>query len=57
VEESTKLLTFNDLDARSAKEHVDLQQVWEAWKDADHLRRHSFLGTMGWESRSEREYL
>lgn len=32
-------------------------QLWDAWADADDLRRHSFLGSMNWEDRNGKKYL
>ena len=51
------MMNYNELDARVVREKVDMTQLWEAWISADDLRRHSFIGTMGWEERSGKEYL
>lgn len=50
-------MNFNDLDARTARERINAVQVWEAWLEAEDLRRHSFLGTMAFEPRSGKDYL
>jgi len=50
-------MNFNELDARTIRERVDMAQLWDAWITADDLRRHSFLGSLGWEERSGHEYL
>lgn len=34
-----------------------MAQLWDAWISADDLRRHSFRGYIGWETRSGHEYL
>jgi hypothetical protein len=34
-----KMMNFNDLDARSVREKVDMTQLWEAWINADDPRR------------------
>lgn len=54
---NTKMMNYNELDARTLRERVDMAQLWQAWIAADDLRRHSFLGSMGFEWRSGREYL
>ncbi|MYA88194.1 MAG: hypothetical protein F4X97_07040 [Boseongicola sp. SB0662_bin_57] len=51
------MMGFTDLDARVIKERIDMTQLWDAWIEADDLRRHSFLGSMNWESRNGRQYL
>lgn len=50
-------MLFNVLDARTARERINLAQVWNAWIEAEDLRRHSFLGTMGFETRDSKDYL
>lgn len=50
-------MLFNDLDQRIARERINLTQVWTAWIEAEDLRRHSFLGTMGFETRDGKDYL
>lgn len=50
-------MNYSDLDARTIRERIDMAQLWDAWIEADDLRRHSFRGTIGWEVRSGREYL
>lgn len=51
------MMNFNELDARLVREKVDMAQLWEAWIAADDLRRHSFVGSIGWEERSGKQYL
>lgn len=51
------MMMFNDLDARTIRERVDMAQLWTAWSEADDLRRHSFAGFLGWEVRNGRDYL
>ena len=51
------MMKFNDLDPRSARENVNLAQIWEPWIEAEDLRRHSYLGTMGYQRRNDTEYL
>jgi hypothetical protein len=34
-----------------------MSQLWDAWIAADDLRRHSFRGSLGWETRSGHDYL
>lgn len=51
------MMNYNDLDARTIREKTDMSQLWDAWIDADDLRRHSFRGSLGWEERSGRDYL
>lgn len=51
------MMNYNELDARTIRERVDMAQLWDAWISADDLRRHSFRGFLGWEVRSGREYL
>lgn len=51
------MMEFNDLDARVVRERIDMAQLWNAWSEADQLRRHSFLGSMNWETRNGRQYL
>ena len=53
----TKMMSYNQLDARTVRERVDMAQLWDAWITADDLRRHSFRGSIGWEIRNGREYL
>jgi hypothetical protein len=53
----TKMMIYNQLDARTVRERVDMAQLWDAWITADDLRRHSFRGSIGWEVRNGREYL
>lgn len=48
-------MLFNELDHRVARERINLSQVWQAWIEAEDLRRHSFLGTMAFEQRDIRE--
>ncbi len=36
-------MLFNELDHRVARERINLSQVWQAWIEAEDLRRHSFL--------------
>ena len=48
---------FNELDNRTARERINLSQVWQAWIEAEDLRRHSFLGTMTFEQRDKTDYL
>lgn len=48
---------FNELDHRIARERINLSQVWDAWIEAEDLRRHSFLGTMAFEQRDDTDYL
>lgn len=50
-------MNFNDLDARVVRERVNAVQIWQAWVEAEDLRRHSFLGTMAFETRSGKDYL
>lgn len=50
-------MNYNELDARTIRERVDMAQLWDAWISADDLRRHNFQGSLGWEVRSGREYL
>ena len=51
------MMNYNELDARVVRERVDMTQLWDAQITADDLRRHSFLGSIGWEERSGKEYL
>jgi hypothetical protein len=51
------MMNYNELDARTIRERVDMAQLWAAWIVADDLRRHSFRGSLGWEARSGHEYL
>lgn len=53
----TNMMNYNELDARTIRERVDMSQLWDAWISADDLRRHSFRGSLGWEVRSGHEYL
>lgn len=53
----TKLMYFNDLDARAAREQINMTQLWQAWLEAEDQRRHSFLGFLDWEERSGHDYL
>lgn len=50
-------MLFKELDLRIARERINLSQNWEAWIEAEDLRRHSFLGTMGFEQRDGADYL
>ena len=50
-------MNYNNLDARTIRERVEMSQLWDAWITADDLRRHSFRGSLGWEVRSGHEYL
>ncbi len=34
-----------------------MAQFWNAWSETESLRRHSFLGSMNWETRNARHYL
>lgn len=56
-ESVTKMMNYNDLDARTIREKTDMSQLWDAWINADDLRRHSFRGSLGWEKRNGRDYL
>ena len=51
------MMEFNDLDARVVRERIDMAQLWNAWSEADHRRRHSFAGSMNWETRNGKQYL
>ena len=51
------MMEFNDLDARVVRERIDMVQLWNAWGEADQRRRHSFAGSMNWETRSGKQYL
>ena len=51
------MMNYNDLDPRTIREKTDMSQLWDAWINADDLRRHSFRGSLGWEERSGRNYL
>jgi hypothetical protein len=51
------MMNYNDLGARTIRERIDMTQLWDAWIEADDLRRHSFRGSIGWEVRDGREYL
>ena len=51
------MMDYTDPDARIIKERVDMLQLWNAWVEADELRRHSFLGSMNWEDRNGKQYL
>lgn len=51
------MMYFNNLDARAVRERVNQRQLWEAWLEAELTRRHSFMGSLDWESRNDREYL
>lgn len=50
-------MIFNDLDHRIARERINAVQIWEAWLAAEDLRRHSYLGSMGFEHRGAVDYL
>lgn len=50
-------MIFNELSHRIARERINAAQIWESWIEAEDLRRHSFLGTMGFEQRDGTEYL
>lgn len=52
-----KPILFRELDNRIARERINLAQVWSAWIEAEDSRRHSYLGTLGFELRSGKEYL
>ena len=51
------MMFFNNLDARAVRERIDMAQIWEAWREAEAQRRHSFVGFLDWEARNGREYL
>lgn len=51
------MMQYNGLDARTIRERVDMTQLWDAWIEADDLRRHSFRGSIRWEDRNGRDYL
>ena len=51
------MMEFNDLDARVVRERIDMVQLWNAWSEADQRRRHSFVGSMNWETRNGKQYL
>ena len=53
----TKMLYYNNLDARSVRERVNMEQIWTAWLEAEQRRRHSFTGFLDWEKRSGKDYL
>ncbi|MDE0523445.1 MAG: nucleotidyltransferase domain-containing protein [Boseongicola sp.] len=40
-----------------ARERIDMTQLWNARSEADQRRRHSFAGSMNWETRNGRQYL
>lgn len=48
---------FKELSHRIARERINLAQLWDAWIEAEDLRRHSFLGSMGFEQRDGSDYL
>ncbi len=50
-------MLFNELDNRTARERINLSQVWQTWIETEDLRRHSFLGTMAFEQRDGTDYL
>jgi hypothetical protein len=50
-------MQFSDLSHRILRERINLSQAWEAWIDAEDMRRHSFLGSMGFEARDGKDYL
>lgn len=50
-------MLFKELDNRLARERINLVQIWSAWIEAEDLRRHSFLGSMGFEQRDGSDYL
>ncbi|WP_242468957.1 GSU2403 family nucleotidyltransferase fold protein [Rhodovulum adriaticum] len=50
-------MVFNDLDARSARERIDMAQIYETWLETETQRRHSFTGFLDWEERNGRQYL
>lgn len=50
-------MLFKELDHRIARERINLAQIWDAWIEAEDLRRHSFLGSMGFEQRDGSDYL
>ena len=43
TQRDNKPMLFNELDQRVARERINLSQVWQAWIEAEDLRRHSFL--------------
>lgn len=51
------MMDYTHPDARVIKERVDMLRLWNAWVEADDLRRRSFLGSMNWEHRNGRQYL
>ncbi len=51
------MMQYNELDARTIRERIDMAQLWSAWIEADDLRRHSFRGYIRWEDRNGRDYL
>ena len=54
---SLPMMKFSELGSRVARERIDMVQLWNAWSETESLRRHSFLGSMNWETRNERHYL
>lgn len=48
---------FNNLDDRVIREHLNQTQIWDAWIDGEDTRRHSYLGSMNWETRNNKNYL
>lgn len=50
-------MLFKELDHRIARERINLAQIWDTWIEAEDLRRHSFLGSMGFEQRDGSDYL
>ncbi|MCE2521254.1 MAG: nucleotidyltransferase domain-containing protein [Alphaproteobacteria bacterium] len=51
------MMRFSELGSRVARERIDMVQLWNAWSETESLRRHSFLGSMNWETRNARHYL
>ncbi len=50
-------MNYNDLSERSVRERVNQQQLWEAWIEAERIRKHSYTGFLDWETRAGGEYL
>ncbi len=51
------MMRFSELGSRVARERIEMVQLWNAWSETESLRRHSFLGSMNWETRNARHYL
>lgn len=47
----------NDLDGKILLERLEAVQIAQAWDDAERQRRDSFLGSLDWERRGQRDYL